>query len=70
MSVFFGKIQFFNAMTGKGVITDASGKPVPFHRSQIRPKGTNSITRGTEVEFKAGYTWDRDLYALCVTPIK
>ena len=68
MQTYEGKVKSFNIKKGRGVLLDKRGEPIPFHRSQLRPKETQSIATNTKVTFQVAYTFNEDIFALNVTP--
>lgn len=57
-----GKVKMFNQEKGYGFITNAEGKDVFFHYSQLMMEGFKTIDADAEVEFEAIET-DRGLQA-------
>ena len=68
MQTYEGKVKSFSIKKGRGVLLDRRGEPIPFYRSQLRPKETQSIAPNTKVTFQVAYTFDEDIFALNVTP--
>ena len=65
-TIYEGKVKWFSARKNRGVIIDAAGEDVEFDSEQLN--GTETIRKNTRVSFQVAYDWDRNVFAINITP--